>query len=47
MDFVPAAILGGILFDSTKYSTVLTKDILKQKLVDWVVRDSVAERIIE
>jgi hypothetical protein len=47
MDFVPAAILGGILFDSIKYSTVLTRDILKRKLVDWVVGDSVAARIIE
>jgi hypothetical protein len=47
MDFVPAVILGGILFDSIKYSTVLTRDILKQKLVDWVVGDSVAARIIE
>jgi hypothetical protein len=47
MDFVPAAILGGILFDSIKYSTLLTIDILKQKLVDWVVGDSVAARIIE
>ena len=37
MDFVPAAILGGILFDSIKYATVLTIDILKQNLVDWVV----------
>jgi hypothetical protein len=47
MDFVSAAILGGILFESIKYSTVLTKDILKRKLVDWVVGDSVAARIIE
>jgi hypothetical protein len=47
MDFVPAAILGGILFDSIKYSTVLTIDILKQKLVDWVVGDSVAASIIK
>jgi hypothetical protein len=47
MDFVPAAILGGILFDSIKYSTVLTRDILKRKLFDWVVGDSVAARIIE
>jgi hypothetical protein len=47
MDFVPAAILGGILFDSIKYSTVLTRDILKRKLVDWAVGDSVATRIIE
>jgi hypothetical protein len=47
MDFISATILGGILFDSIKYSAVLTKDILKQKLVDWVVEDSVAARVIE
>ena len=47
MDFISSAVLGGILYDLIKNGTVLTKELLRQKLSDWLIDDAVAERLIE
>ena len=42
MDFIPAAILSGFIYDMVKRSVAITASNIKNELKDWIIGDSVS-----
>lgn len=47
MEFMTAALLSGVVYDALKSGALITTDILKNKLKDWIVDEGVILRIKE
>jgi uncharacterized membrane protein YheB (UPF0754 family) len=45
MDFISAAILSGIVYDTLKQGVSVTSEIIKDKLKEWVITEEVSKAI--
>lgn len=45
MEFLPAAVLSGLLYDMLKHQVSLTTNNIKGRLRGWLIEDSLAERL--